>query len=61
MPVRFNGKQDLIGILTLLAFPAVIAMIVAPLMPLGKTKIILILLLIIPFLIWIVFRKKTKS
>lgn len=60
MPVRFDGRKDLIGMIFLVAGLPLVAMIAAMFMPFGKTGIIIVLLLITAFLIWKIFRK-TKS
>jgi len=61
MPVRFNGKNDLIGMLILIASPAIIAMFVALFMsPSTRWIFLLIILLIIIFPI-VNKRSKKKS
>ncbi|MCE5341064.1 MAG: hypothetical protein LLF92_08050 [Planctomycetaceae bacterium] len=60
MPVRFNGKNDLIGMLLMFAIPSTIALFGALFMsPDTKWIFLLIILLIIVFLI--VNKRKKKS
>jgi membrane protein implicated in regulation of membrane protease activity len=58
MPVRFNGKKDLIGMFLLLFMPAIIAMVIALFMGAPWTIIILLTLTALLSIYYLYKRRK---
>jgi LPXTG-motif cell wall-anchored protein len=61
MPVRFDGKKDLIGMFLLLFMPAIIAMVIALFMGAPWTTIIFLILTALLSIYLYKRRKKPKA